>query len=48
MTELNHAFGRLARVTYATATAHISDKDRIEALRKIIKNAADEIDAIGK
>src|SRR5438034_6363196 len=43
MTELNGAFRRLARATYATATSHINDKERLEAIKTIIERAADEV-----
>jgi DNA-binding PadR family transcriptional regulator len=36
MVELNHAFGRLARATYATATSHMSDKEKLEQIKTII------------
>lgn len=48
MTELNHAFQRLARVTYKTATAQIHDNARIEKIRDVIRRAAEEIEAIAK
>jgi DNA-binding PadR family transcriptional regulator len=48
MMELNGAFQRLARATFKTATAQIHDKERIEKIRQIIKNAADEIEALTK
>jgi DNA-binding PadR family transcriptional regulator len=44
MTELNHAFQRLARATYKTATSHISDKQFVDKVSSILKNAADEIE----
>lgn len=48
MTELNHAFQRLAKATYKTATSQISDKEKIEKIRDIIRRAADEVEAIAK
>jgi DNA-binding PadR family transcriptional regulator len=48
MMELNGAFQRLARATFKTATAQIHDKERIDKIRQIIKNAADEIEALTK
>src|SRR5499427_1018360 len=48
MTELNQAFQRLARATYKTATSDISDKEKIEKLRDIIRRAADEVEAVAK
>jgi DNA-binding PadR family transcriptional regulator len=48
MVELNHAFGRLARATYTTATSHISDKEKLAQIKTIIQRAADEVSALTK
>jgi DNA-binding PadR family transcriptional regulator len=48
MMDLNHAFRRLARATFTTATSHVRNKEKLEALKAIIQRAADEIDAIAK
>ena len=48
MTELNHAFQRLARATYKTATGHMGEKETLERLRDIIRRAADEVEAATK
>ena len=48
MMELNHAFRRLARATFATATSHVRDKEKIDALKTIIQRAAEEVEAISK
>ena len=48
MTDLNHSFQRLARATYKTATSHMSDKSVLERIGAVLKNAADEIEAITK
>jgi len=48
MTELNQSFQRLARATYKTATSHLSDKEKIERIRDIIRKAADEIEGLTK
>lgn len=48
MTELNQAFQRLAKATYKTATTQISDKEKIERIRDIIRKAADEVEQIAK
>ena len=48
MTELNQSFQRLARATYKTATSHLSDKEKIERIRDIIRKAAEEVEALAK
>jgi DNA-binding PadR family transcriptional regulator len=48
MTELNQAFQRLAKATYKTATSQISDKEKIQRIRDIIRKAAEEVEAIAK
>jgi hypothetical protein len=48
MMDLNHAFRRLARATFTTATSHVRNKEKLEALKAIIQRAADEIEAIAK
>ena len=48
MTELNQAFQRLAKATYKTATSQLSDKAKIEAIRDILRKAADEVEAVAK
>lgn len=48
MMELNQAFQQLARATYKTATAHISERETIERLRDIIRHAVSEVDAVKK
>jgi len=48
MTELNQSFQRLARATYKTATSHLSDKEKVERIRDIIRKAAEEVEAIAK
>ncbi len=48
MTELNQSFQRLARATYKTATGHIHEKATVEKIRDILRNAANEIEAMTK
>src|ERR1700750_1346204 len=48
MTELNHAFQRLAKATYTTATNHIRNKETIEKIRNVIRKAAEEIEGLAK
>jgi len=48
MMELNEAFRRLATTTYKAATSNISDKEKVERLRDIIRRAAEEIEAAVK
>ena len=48
MMELNQAFQQLARATYGTATAHIRDREKIERLRNIIRQALAEVDTVRK
>src|SRR5262245_40113737 len=48
MMELNLAFQGLARATYKTATSNISDKEKIEKIREIIRKAAQDIEGIAK
>ena len=48
MMDLNHAFRRLARATFTTATSHMRNKEKLDALKAIIQRAADEIEAIAK
>src|SRR5215510_794180 len=48
MMELNGAFQRLARATFKTAATNVHDKEMIEKIRQVIKNAADEIEALTK
>ena len=48
MMELNEAFRRLATTTYKAATSNISDKEKVEKLRDIIRRAAEEIEAAVK
>jgi DNA-binding PadR family transcriptional regulator len=48
MMDVNHAFRRLARATFTTATSHIRDKEKLEALKAIIQRAADEVEALTK
>ncbi len=48
MMDLNHAFRRLARATFTTATSHVRDKEKLAALKAIIQRAADEVEAITK
>src|SRR4029077_4757316 len=37
MTDLNQSFQRLARVTYKTATGHISDKNVVQSISAILR-----------
>jgi DNA-binding PadR family transcriptional regulator len=48
MMDVNQAFKSVARATYATATSHVDDKDRLAKIREILAKAATEIDAVGK
>jgi DNA-binding PadR family transcriptional regulator len=48
MMELNEAFRRLATTTYKAATSDISNKEKLERLRDIIRRAAEEIEAAVK
>jgi DNA-binding PadR family transcriptional regulator len=48
MTELNQQFQRLARATYKTATTHIQDKTVVEAIRDVLRAAADQVEALAK
>jgi hypothetical protein len=46
--ELNQAFQQLARATYKTATTHIRERETIERLRDIIRQALAEVEAVKK
>jgi len=48
MIELNGAFQRLARATFKTSATNVHDKEMIDKIREVIKNAADEIEALTK
>ena len=48
MMEVNRAFGRVARATYATAPWHSHDKDVVDKIREILDDAAHRIDEISK
>ncbi|HEY4218952.1 MAG TPA: PadR family transcriptional regulator [Gemmatimonadaceae bacterium] len=48
MTELNQQFQRLARATYRTATTHMQDRSVAERIRDILRDAADQIEAVAK
>jgi DNA-binding PadR family transcriptional regulator len=48
MTELNQTFQRLARATYKTATGHITEKQVVDRISAILRNAADQIEAMTK
>ncbi len=48
MTELNHAFQRLARDTYRTATSHVADKELLNRISAVLRKAAEEVEAIAK
>jgi DNA-binding PadR family transcriptional regulator len=48
MMEVNRAFGRLARATYATAPWHLRDKDVAAKLKEILDDAAKRIDELSK
>src|ERR1051325_11120180 len=44
MMDVNAAFRRLARAAYGTATSNLRDKEKLAAIGKILRNAADEIE----
>ena len=48
MMEVNRAFGKVARATYATAPWHTSDKEFTLKLREILEDAARRIDELSK
>ena len=48
MMEVNQAFQRLAKATYKTATSHISDNNKLAAIRDILRQAAEQIDGGAK
>lgn len=48
MMDVNRAFGRVARATYATAPWHARDKDVAIQLKEILEDAARRIEEIGK
>jgi DNA-binding PadR family transcriptional regulator len=48
MMEVNRAFGRVARATYATAPWHARDKDITAKLKEILEEAASRIEELGK
>ena len=48
MVEVNTAFRRVARAAYGTATSNLRDKDKLAAISKILRNAADELEALTK
>ena len=48
MMDVNRAFGRLARVTYATAPWHSRDKDLAVKLKEILDDAARRIEDLTK
>jgi DNA-binding PadR family transcriptional regulator len=48
MMDVNNAFRRLAKATFTTATSHVRDKEKLDALKAIIQRAADEIEALAK
>jgi DNA-binding PadR family transcriptional regulator len=48
MMDVNNAFRRFAKATFATATSHIRDKEKLEAIKTIIQRAADEIESLAK
>ena len=48
MMEVNIAFKSVARATYATATSHLNDKDRLAKIKEILNRASADIEALGK
>jgi DNA-binding PadR family transcriptional regulator len=48
MMEVNGAFRRLGRATYATASRHVRDAERLKKLREILDRAAREIDELDR
>jgi DNA-binding PadR family transcriptional regulator len=48
MMDVNMAFRTVATNTYATATRHINDKDKLSKIKEILGRASAEIDALGK
>ena len=48
MMDVNRAFGRVVRATYATAPWHARDKDVALKLKEILEDAARRIEEIGK
>jgi DNA-binding PadR family transcriptional regulator len=48
MMDLNQAFRRLTRATFTTATSHIRNKEKLDALKAVIQRAADEVEALSK
>jgi DNA-binding PadR family transcriptional regulator len=48
MMDVNSAFRRLARATFATATSHVRNKEKLDALKAIIQRAAEEIEGLSK
>lgn len=48
MMEVNRAFGRVARATYATAPRHTGDPTVTARIREILNEAAQKIEELGK
>lgn len=48
MMDVNHAFRRLARTTYSTATAHLQDREKLSEIKAVLERAAAEIEALTK
>jgi DNA-binding PadR family transcriptional regulator len=48
MMEVNRAFGRVARATYATAPWHSHDKEVVDKIKAILDEAAQRIDETSK
>lgn len=48
MMDVNNAFKSVAKATYATATAHLHDKEKLAKIRETLNRASAEIDLIGK
>ena len=47
MTDINHSFRRVARATYGIATSNLGDRTRLEAIKKVLDQAATELEKLG-
>jgi hypothetical protein len=46
--EVNGAFKRLGRATYATASRHVRDTERLRKVREILDRAAREVEELDR
>jgi DNA-binding PadR family transcriptional regulator len=48
MMEVNHAFKRLGRATYGTASRHVRNAERLKKVREILDRAANEVEELDR